>query len=420
MNKLERIVYDAVKSKPWLKLLIRNAYQGFFDLLPTPNEFLIAPLSLKEGYFYGFHDLVPFSDDDSKVLANKLFFDLRMPKKDDSIDVGFFDFRDGKLGEFHKVGESNSWNYHKGCRLQWLDEIRVIYNTALSGNMTSIIACTESRSVKRINYPIDSVSRCGRYATSYSYERLEKYMPGYGYAHHDDDSYLDEKTPKNTGLFLVDLTSGDRTLLVSLAELSSNSDYEQNSVDSYHYVTHSLFSPDGKYISFFHRWVGHDTRKRFTRLVIFDVEANVYSVAPTGYMVSHYVWNEQNEIIAYCNFNNVDSHVIISVPDFSNSYRVAYPALNSDGHQSFIKNNEFITDTYADKRRMARLFRVNTSDNTIQLLASIFSPGKYQTKVPHKHIACDLHPRVSKSGKYLCFDTVKTGRRSLAVLPISE
>lgn len=108
MNKLERIVYDAVKSKPWLKLLIRNAYQGFFDLLPTPNEFLIAPLSLKEGYFYGFHDLVPFSDDDSKVLANKLFFDLRMPKKDDSIDVGFFDFRDGKLGEFHKVGESNS------------------------------------------------------------------------------------------------------------------------------------------------------------------------------------------------------------------------------------------------------------------------------------------------------------------------
>lgn len=34
MNKIEKVVYDLVKSNPQLKLFLRNTYQSVFDLLP--------------------------------------------------------------------------------------------------------------------------------------------------------------------------------------------------------------------------------------------------------------------------------------------------------------------------------------------------------------------------------------------------
>ena len=75
-------------------------------------------MKLKKDFSFGFHDVSPFSNDESKVLANKVSFDFRMPKAGESIEIGYFDFNDGKFGKFHKVGESYAWNYHMGCRLQ--------------------------------------------------------------------------------------------------------------------------------------------------------------------------------------------------------------------------------------------------------------------------------------------------------------
>lgn len=419
MNKIEKVVYDIVKSNPKVKLFIRNVYQAVFDMLPRKKEYSIRPIEFKEGYFFGFHDIIPFSKGSEKVLANKLYFDLRMPLKNDFIDVGYFDFDGEKLTRFNKVGESNSWNYHKGCRLQWLkDNESVIFNCTQDGGMISKVVNLENKQEEIIPVPIDSVSPNGTLATSFSYERLEKYMPGYGYNFKDDTSFLEEKAPAGSGLYLVDLSDKTVKLLVSLELLAEQAKSEENAKDSYHYVTHSLFSHNGKYISFFHRWVGEETRKRYTRLMIFNLKTGELFQIETGYMVSHYVWNDKCEIIAYCNFKGTDAHVLLKVNEMERSHKVAYPQLNSDGHQSFIDANSFVTDTYGDKWRMAKLYMVDIMNDRAKLIASVYSPNKYQTKVPYKHIACDLHPRVSPDGQYVCFDTAKSGKRSLAVMPL--
>ena|SRR5690606_30600369 len=420
MNKIERAVYDIVKSNPKIKLFIRNVYQAVFDILPRRKEFSINPIDFKEDYFFGFHDIQPFCEDNRKVLANKLSFDLKMPAKDDFIEVGYFDFVDGRLKNFNKVGESNSWNYHKGCRLQWLGKNRLIFNCTYAGEMVSKIVNIESKEETILPVPIDSVSRNGRLATSFSYERLEKYMPGYGYNHEDKISFVSDPHPINTGLFLIDLETKERRLLVDLRSLAQQSLKEENSRTSYHYVTHSLFSNDGRYISFFHRWVGEETFKRYTRLMIYDLELDKLFQVPTGYMVSHYVWNDNHEIIAYCNYQNTDAHTLLKIRDLGASHHVVYPQLNSDGHQSFIDSNTFITDTYGDKWRMSKLYKVGIATDKAKLIASVYSPKKFQTKHAHKHIACDLHPRVSNDGQFVCFDTAKSGRRSLAVMSLRD
>jgi|SRR5690554_823393 len=420
MNKVERLVYDLLKGNPKLKQTVRNIYQFGFDLLPRKSEFSINPISIKESCFLGFHDIQPFSVDNSKLLSNKLSFDLRMPKEGEVLEVGYIKIADGKLGEFVKLGESTAWNFHKGCRLQWRSADEVVFNSSENNKLVSNVLNLNG-TCSTLSYPVDTVSECGTFATSFSYERLEKYMPGYGYPYTDDISYIDELAPVATGLFLVDLTTGLRKLLVSLQELAERTKNEEASIGSHHYVTHTEFSKDSRFISFLHRWVGQDKQKRYTKLMVYDLkEAKLITLPITNNMASHYVWNYKNQIIAYCNFEGVDCHALLDVENISNSRKVAYPQLNSDGHQSFINDDQFITDTYPDKWRMAKLSTVDISSNTSKLVASIYSPKKYQTKDFTKHIACDLHPRVSADGQLVCFDTVKSGKRSIAIMGLKD
>lgn len=415
MNKIESLVYSFVKKNQRLKNVMRNIYQSFFDLLPRKSEFFADVYDYKENYFFGFHDVSPFSSDNSKVLANHLLFDLRMPKQNDSIEVGFFSFDGSSLGDYHKISESYAWNYHKGCRLQWLNDKQVIFNTFDNGLCSKIIDI-DSLEENEIRYPIDSVSHNGNYATSFSYERLQKFMPGYGYDY-DDCGFCNENAPKDTGLFLIDLKKNERQMLLSLNQLSVDIDPQ---FEKQHYVTHSEFSRDGRFVSCLHRYITDDIENRWTRLVVFNLETRKYFFLPTQGMVSHYVWNSKNQIIAYCRIDGIDRHVVFNIPDVDDYKIVAQNALNSDGHQSVIDDNMFVTDTYPDKYRMNSIFKVDILNDTVKQICNVYSPKTFQTKNSYKHIACDLHPRCSSEGRYVCFDSPRTGKRAVYVMKMPD
>lgn len=418
MNKIEKIVYDTLKSNPRIKIYIRNLYQSFFDILPNKKDYSINEIDFKEGYFFGFHDVTPFSNDSSKVLANKLTIPFRMPKRGDVLEVGYFPLNN-TMKDYVKVGETLAWNYHKGCRLQWLGNNSVIYNNAQGDTLISSIYNFDSNTSNTLSFPIDTVSICGQYATTFSYGRLDKMMPGYGYSAYDDDSFNQIKIPETTGLFLGDLKRNTKKLLVSLKELTEVGTLTPEDLNCHHYVTHSLFSPDGRYISFLHRWTDISyTTKRHSRLLTINIETKKCYVAPTNDMVSHYVWNTKNQIIAYCRTGNVDSHVLFEEPTLQKFKRIAYPKLNSDGHQSFITNDSFVTDTYPDKYRMANLYSVDCNSHEVTLLAQLNSYKEFQTIPPDTHWCCDLHPRMNANGDMVCFDSVHTGKRAICVMRI--
>lgn len=419
MNKIEKIVYDLVKKNPWMKFLLRNLYQTFFDLLPQKKEHFTYSYDYKENCFFGFHDLDPFSFDNTKVLSNRTSIDLRMPKKNEELEIGYIDLDNGKLGDFNTLAHSKTWNYHKGCRLQWLTNKTVIFNTEDNNNIVSRIIDIQSGIERQIGYPIDSICRKNNIASSFSYERLEYCMPGYGYMY-KDDGYLNIFSPKETGLFIIDLENNHRKLLVSIDELATDLNNKKIETSYWHFVTHSEFSIDGKYISFLHRWVAKDIKKRWTRLIVYDLENNKWFALPTtGWGVSHYVWNKSNQILAYSSLDGIDSHVIFDIHQLSHK-RIVPEIINSDGHQSFIEEKVFITDTYPDKYRMAKIHKVNIETGNVELLASVYSPKEFQTKSYYSHIACDLHPRVSANGEYICFDSPRTGKRALYVMKINN
>lgn len=417
MNKIEKIVYDAVKNSPAIKFALRNLYQMAFDLLPKPKDYSVCPIEAREGYFFGFHDRTPFSTDESRILAHHTTIPVRMPKDGETLGVGYFDFSaDGTMGAYHTLGQSAAWNYHKGCRLQWLDDHHIIYNSRQGSQPIAVVTALDGSVVRTLPVAIDTVSEDGRWATAFSYERLHVLMPGYGYEGVKDAGCLDEAAPEGTGLYLVNTETGEVEMLASLASLC-RSVPGQSVADMQHFVTHTEFSKDGRYVSFLHRWIGEDYRRRFSRLGVYDRSNGQLQFLDTTGMVSHYVWNDRNEIIAYCSVKEGDAHVCFRVEE--GTYEpVCLGRLNVDGHQSMITDDEFVTDTYPDRRRMASLYRVNMARHTFQRIAYLYSPKRFQTKDFHKHIACDLHPRMSPSRRYVCFDSVYTGERSLCVMPL--
>ena len=420
MDKIESFIYNLVRNNPIVKNTIRNLYQSFFDLLPRKKEYFKYHFDFKEGYYFGFHDIQELSEDCSKLLVQRLSFDLRMPLAGETAQVGYLDFStEGQLGEFHAIGNTSAWNYHKGCRLQWLDNQRVIFNSTDGGKLISRMVDVETGKSSVIGYPIDTVSHDSVYATSFSYDRLEHCMSGYGYPY-SDDSFLDLDSPKETGLFLVDLKTGDRDLFLSLADLS-NSVPEEFRKGYMHYVTHSEFSLDDRYISFLHRWkrrTGTDL-KRWTRIMVYDRTNGILTELPTQLSGSHCVWISNDRLIASCIIDGRSSHVLFDMNDIA-SYRIIAPSvLNSDGHQSYIDEDSFITDTYPDKYRMAHLIKAVISSGKTELLASIYSPKLFQSNSKKGHIACDLHPRVSPDGRFVFFDCCRTGKRGIYVMRLS-
>jgi len=421
MNKIEEIVYHALYSHPKLKLLVRNLYQGAFDFLPRKKNYFSGEYDIKEGFFFGFHDVLPFSSDETKVLVCKVPFDFRMPKANEGMELGYLDFNNGKLGDFHKLGITYAWNWHKGCRLQWLNEKQVIFNNAVDDIIVSSIVNIETNESYNLPYPIDSVyfSKDECVATTFSYGRLQMCMPGYGYPY-SDESFLKEKTPSETGLFLMDLKSGERKLIVPvslLVERFGKIDAEKY----YHYVTHTEFSKDGRYISFLYRRmeVGGDINKRVTMILVYDRKTEELILLPTQVSGSHYVWNGKHQIIASCIIDNKSCHVLYDMKNVEH-YKIIKPdVLNQDGHQSFLNDDIFITDTYPDKWRQCQLYKVDINTQNIEKILSINTPKQFMSKTVYNYIDCDLHPRISPSGRYVCCDICSTKKRSLLVMSLT-
>ena len=414
MNKIEQFVYQRVKNNYVLKDFLRNLYQGFYDLLPNyESRFLQTPIVLSDSFF-GFHDLKPFSHNNSMLLANRLMIPLRMPQKDDALQVGYYSGEN--YAEWHPLGETYAWNYHKGCRLQWCgDDNHMIYNICEDDTLKAAICDINSDDTRQVGWPIDHVSNDGRRATSFSYGRLEILMPGYGYVVGDNETFAEAYAPEETGLYLIDLQANTRCMLMSLRQLATLQP-EEDMTDKYHFITHTEFSPDGRYVAFLHRWYKGIFQR--TRLVVYDLQTDHIHISPTTGMVSHYVWNSRNALVAYCRIEDIDSHVFFSDPTMCEWKRCGYPLLNSDGHHHFIDDENFVVDTYPDKYRHMKLWQVNVNTDEVKLLADVKSLKRFVNPDDNHNWKCDLHPRVSVDGSLVSFDSTHTGQRSLCVMRI--
>src|SRR5690554_3969140 len=110
---MERKVYNLVKKNPKIKNNIRDIYQALlYYCFPTKKMQSKYKVITHVGYFFGFHDKIPFSIDDRSILVHKLGNDKDiLPSKDTSISVGLL-YGD-EYQNYKELYKTNAWNFQQ-------------------------------------------------------------------------------------------------------------------------------------------------------------------------------------------------------------------------------------------------------------------------------------------------------------------
>lgn len=365
--------------------------------------------------FFGYYDLSPFSNDERLLLAMHAPLENLSPKSHSEVIIGYYELKKEK-STFIDFGETETWCWQQGCRLQWYPETSnqdVLYNKLVEDQYGCVIQNIKSKDIiKTFKRPVYSVSKDGNWGLSLNFSRLQRLRPGYGYNNLPDNTD-GELAPKEDGIWRINMNTGEEVLLFSVAEIVNYEPLESMR-GAEHYFNHILFNPDGSRFMFFHIWLKEG--KRFIRLITSDLDGKAkYALINEGH-VSHYTWKSSDYLLAYSTHENTGRNYHL-YKDMSDEIKViGKDVLNQDGHPSYSQDGSLLlTDTYVDKYGEQNLLIYNPGSNKLSSLGSFYSPFRYRGE-----FKCDLHPRWSPGGTYVCIDSACEGKRAMYLIQMND
>jgi len=361
--------------------------------------------------FFGYYDISPFSEDETLLLAMHVSSKRISSSTHSKAKLGFYNLSDEKPS-FQKIASTQAWCWQQGCRLQWYPEKNnriVLYNTIVDENYGCVKEDIYTKvTMKRYSLPIYTVSKDGKWGLSLNFSRLQRLRPGYGYNTLPDKTQ-GELMPENDGVWSLDMETGEETFLFSIRDII-NIRTTDTMQDAEHYFNHLLFNHEGGRFLLVHLWV--KAGKRYSRLITADRDGkNIYVINNEGHS-SHYCWRSNTQILVYCTYAGTGTHYYLCEDMSDNRKIIGKDVLTEDGHPSFFPcNNIIITDSYPDKYRDQSLITYNLTNNEIKTLSKFCVPFKFSGE-----IRCDLHPRLSPNGAYVCVDNVQNNLRCMTVI----
>jgi hypothetical protein len=368
-----------------------------------------------EHHFFGYYDKTPWDASGRYVLALATGLYDRPPGAGDAATVGLVDTARG--GAWRPVAQTRCWNFQQGNMLQWHPadpERLIVYNARQGGRPVGVVMDAFTGRERVLPMPIYAVSPRGDVALSVNFARLDACRPGYGY-YELDGARAAEPSPADDGVFRMDLATGECRLIVALAELAV---FERLRTmrDAVHWVNHVQFGADGSRFAFLHRWRGPRVPRGWhTRLMTAGPDGEDLRCLSDYEMVSHYDWRDAGHVLAWARRRDVGDRYFL-VPDGPGERSVVGEGvLTCDGHCSYSPDRRWIlTDTYPDAAGRRALLLYRPEDGRLIEVGRFASPPELKGEV-----RCDLHPRWSRDGRRVCFDSAHEGSRQMYVADVA-
>lgn len=420
---LEQKINHQLQNYPSLKKVVKRTYQLCMYTLSKKIKsegkiVRVSPNDPGHEYFFGYYDKSPWDATGRYMLCMRAKDTWSEPDPLGEAEILLFDTTDGN--SFRVLATTHSWNVQQGCMAQWLGpdfSTNIIYNDLRNDKYCSVVLDWKTGKERVLPMPVYTVSADGKTALSLDFSRLHSLRLGYGYA------ALPEKTkgvalPDSTCIWKMDIESGDVTELFKYTDFANFQPRpEMQEVGSVHKVNHLMLSPNGKRFMVLYRWFCG--QRKYTRLITCNVDGSDMYVLSDDDMVSHCYWKNDNEILA---FERKKKHGpgFYLMKDKTQEWTHIWPQLSNDGHPSYCPtdNSLVVFDTYPSRSRIqeVKLGRDNdTEGGSVKTIAKVFSPFKYDNDT-----RCDLHPRWSRDGKQVCFDSVFEGHRGLYVVNVEN
>ena len=359
-------------------------------------------------YFFGYFDKCPWNSRGEHPV-HRVGFAGRQPHFGEKAELGLI--HDGK---FDKFAETNAWCWQLGSMLQFFDDDTLIWNDVEDDHFVARLS-----NGKVLPRPIYTMTADRRYALSVNFSRLHVERPGYGYPDMPDPS-ADYAHPEDDGIFLMDLQTGESKLIISLARIVQEFPV-RGAFEAMNWFNHLLFSPDGKRISFIHRFRifnpgGSGMRFYVTRMFTANRDGSDLWQLPLVYHASHYTWADPDRLIVFGNvpYQQGCQFRIFTVGKKETEV-FAMGRLPNDGHCSFSPNRKLLlTESYPGDDHLRELLVYDAQKDARYSLGKFYAPP-----IPGP-TRCDLHPRWSQDGRRISFDSFHEKHRGTYVIDLPE
>lgn len=299
--------------------------------------------------------------------------------------------------------------------LQWVPAVsdtRIIYNDRISDRFVSIILDVKTGARRTLPRPVYTISNDGKSALSLNFSRNAITRPGYGY-NGLKDQFEDESHPAEDGVYLMNLETGNHELIVSIDRVA-NYEPDETMSDAKHWVNHILFSPDDKRFFFLHRW----KRKEggfHTRAYTANPDGSELYLLPIEHG-SHFIWYDNNRILIWAHTKERGSKYYLCTDQTGEVEVMGEGILTKNGHCTVSPDGRWVlTDEYPGSDNKRPLILYNPASETRVDIGRFLSPPELTGE-----LRCDLHPRWSRDGNYVCIDSAHEGTRQMYVLDVSS
>lgn len=367
-------------------------------------------------HWFAYYDKLEFDPSMRFVLGMEVDFEHRSPRPDDMIKIGMVDLQDND--RWIELGQSSAWGWQQGCMLQWIpgSKTDILWNDREKDRYVCRIMNTQTRELRTVDHPIYALSSNGKIAVAADFRRINDVRPGYGYVGIPDPNG-DDLAPSDSGIFQVNLETGQQKLIISLADIANFGHIPKNQPDVKHYFNHLLFNPDGSRFIFLHRWK-YPRGNWLTRMLTAAPDGSDVRVIDDNGLTSHFIWRDPQHILA---FSRQASHgarfYLFSDQDEPEIEAVGADVMQRDGHCTYLPNKQWIVnDTYPDKNREQTVYLYNLATGQRVVVGRFPAPKEYSGEW-----RCDTHPRHSPDGRLLVVDAPQPGQgRQLHLLDISK
>jgi len=373
-------------------------------------------------HWFGYYDKLQFDPSGRYALGMQVDFEHRSPRADDVIKIGMVDLQNND--RWIELGRSSAWGWQQGCMLQWrpgsMDEI--LWNDRQGERFVCHILNVRTRQKRTLPLPIYTLSPDGRTAISADFRRINVMRPGYGYAGLADP-HQDEMAPRDSGIFAMDLDSGQYKLIIALADIARLGKSAPLGADAKHYFNHLLCNTDGSRFIFLHRWrvwqdAQHSKMGGFqTRLLTATLDGKDVRVIDPHGKTSHFIWRDPHHILAWA-WHPSHGNAFYLYDDRTGEARiVGKGVMTRNGHCTYLPGNEWIlNDTYPDRERKQTVYLYQVKTGRTVTLGRFFLPPEYKGEW-----RCDTHPRFSPDGRKVIIDSPHLGQgRQMHLIDISE
>jgi hypothetical protein len=387
-------------------------------------------------YLHTFYDVCPWSPSQRYLACTKFPFQDREPDYKDEAQICVVDLEDETIRE---VYSTTGWGFQLGANVQWGKTDRFLYfNDRVDGEGVCVRLDLETGKAEPLAGPLYHVAPDESCIIGFPLDLIKQSQAGYGVATRPGtERQLEPGAAENEGIWRTDLKTGQKTLLLSLAEayeILTDSDKRKFSGGTFFFF-HSKFNPQSTRILQVFRCLmpgpttdfGVGGTKRFSpTLLTLDSDGSNLQIALSnevwGKGGHHPNWCPDGEYILMNLQMDYEQLRFCTFRHDGSEFKILSDEIHGSGHPSLHVNGRFIiSDTYpeesfASKSKEVPIRLIDLQSGTEKNICFVYTTGKPNADV----LRIDPHVAWSRDYSKICFNASPEGRRQLFIADLSE